>query len=278
MVDLTPTLEKTAAKTYEAFPENPEDYRGDDGLLYCGKCHTPKEQITIICGRSYPHRIPCKCQDEILKEVEERMKHEHYREELFEKCFRYPEMREWTFKHDNGNNPGLKKVCENFVDKFNEFQEAGRGLLLYGKSGLGKSWFAACVANALIEKEIGCKFLDFTQIANTLIELGSGKNDYVETLARYPLLILDDLDAERNTSFMDEVVFSVIDARTKTKGPLLVTTNLTREELKMPKTTSKSRIISRLYQVCIPYEVVGEDQRYSGLASDYSHFKNLLGI
>ena len=21
----------------------PEDYKGEDGLLYCGKCHTPKE-------------------------------------------------------------------------------------------------------------------------------------------------------------------------------------------------------------------------------------------
>ena len=25
-----------------ATPE-PEDYTGEDGLLYCGKCHTPKE-------------------------------------------------------------------------------------------------------------------------------------------------------------------------------------------------------------------------------------------
>ena len=22
---------------------HPEDYTGEDGLLYCGKCHTPKE-------------------------------------------------------------------------------------------------------------------------------------------------------------------------------------------------------------------------------------------
>jgi len=26
----------------DATPE-PEDYTGEDGLLYCGKCHTPKK-------------------------------------------------------------------------------------------------------------------------------------------------------------------------------------------------------------------------------------------
>lgn len=278
MVDFSPVLENAANRSYDVFKINPEDYRGEDGMWYCGKCHTPKEQITVILGKEWKHMIPCECESKIRKEAEELMRHQRYRENLLEKCFRYPEMREWNFKNDNGNNPKLKKVCENFVNDFDEFYKAGRGLLLYGKSGLGKSWFAACIANALIEKEIACKFLDFTQIANTLIDLGNSKNEYIETLARYPLLILDDLDAERNTAFMDEVVFSVIDARAKIKAPLLVTTNLTREELKTPKTASKARIISRLYQVCIPYEVIGEDQRYSELTNDYGHFKNILGI
>lgn len=277
MVDMSPIIEDLQKKSYENIPVEPDDYQ-KDGLWYCGKCNTPKEQIDFTLGREWKHMIPCECKERILKETEKRLRHEHYKDELLEKCFRYPEMREWTFENDNGNNPGLRKVCQNFVDQFDDFYKAGRGLLLYGKSGLGKSWFAACVANALIEKETACKFLDFTQIANTLIELGNGKNEYIETLARYPLLILDDFDAERNTSFMDEVVFSVIDARTKTKAPLLITTNLSREELKAPKTISKSRIISRLYRVCIPYEVIGEDQRYSRLTEDYSHFKHILGI
>ena len=39
-----------------------EDYTGEDGLLYCGKCHTPKEAYfpkeTVLClydcGKSQP--------------------------------------------------------------------------------------------------------------------------------------------------------------------------------------------------------------------------------
>lgn len=278
MVDTAPVLERLARESYEKFPVFPEDYRGEDGLWYCGKCRTPKEQITEAMGRTFRHMIPCRCGAEEVRAREELERHLHYREKLLDRCFRYPEMRDWTFANDNGNNPKLSDVCRNFVDHFSEFSEAGRGLLLYGSPGLGKSWFAASVANALIEREIACKFLDFTQIGNELIGMGNGRNDYIETLARYPLLILDDLDAERNTSFMDEVVFSVIDARTKAKGPLLVTTNLTKEELSNPRDIGKRRIISRLYQVCMPYEVVGSDQRYRGLSEDYRRFKSLLGI
>ncbi len=35
-------LEDAVLKMLDTVPE-PEDYKGDDGLLYCGKCHTPKE-------------------------------------------------------------------------------------------------------------------------------------------------------------------------------------------------------------------------------------------
>lgn len=41
-----------------------EDYRGEDGLLYCGKCHTPREAyfskgITLLGKNRHP--IECVC-------------------------------------------------------------------------------------------------------------------------------------------------------------------------------------------------------------------------
>lgn len=277
-MELDPVFESISKKSYESIPVNQEDYIGEDGFLYCGKCHTPKERVDILLGREYRHMVLCECEAAKQKEIEEREKHQKYQDDLRERCFRYPEMYNWTFANDNGNNPKLTEVCKNFVDHFDEFAEAGRGLLLYGSQGLGKSWFAASIANALIDKEIGCKFVDFTQIANILSDMREGRNDYISLLATYPLLILDDLDAERDTSYMDELVFSAIDARSKQNKPLLVTTNLTREKLRTPKSTSKARIISRLYQLCVPFEVVGNDQRYAELASDFGHFKQVLGI
>ena len=43
----------------------PGDYTGEDGLLYCGKCRTPKQfrmEAPPLEGRLLPH--PCRCEQE----------------------------------------------------------------------------------------------------------------------------------------------------------------------------------------------------------------------
>ena len=45
----------------------PGDYTGEDGLLYCGKCRTPKQfrmEAPPLEGRLLPH--PCHCEQERL--------------------------------------------------------------------------------------------------------------------------------------------------------------------------------------------------------------------
>mgnify|MGYP007002342869 CR=1 FL=1 len=53
-------LESAAAVT-----SGPEDYRGEDGLLYCGKCHTPREAyfpkgITLLGRNRHPTECVCR--------------------------------------------------------------------------------------------------------------------------------------------------------------------------------------------------------------------------
>lgn len=278
MMDFTPLIQNLAEESSEKIPVLPEDYIGEDGLLRCGRCHTPKQARIVVAGRVFEPMGLCRCEAEKVEAEHERERRERRRDELLDRCFVYRFMREWRFEADNGSNPKLRGVCESFVENFDEFAESGRGLLLFGDVGRGKTWAAACIANALIDRGIACKFLDFTQIANTLTGTWEGRNDYIRTLAEYPLLILDDLNAERDTAYMDEVVYSVIDARCKANKPLVVTTNLGKEELGNPAKTNKKRIVSRLYEMCIPFEVIGNDQRKSDLASEYGHFKRMLGI
>ena len=46
-------------------PENTEDYYGEDGLLYCGKCHTPREAFfakgIVLMGKN-KHPVECSYQ------------------------------------------------------------------------------------------------------------------------------------------------------------------------------------------------------------------------
>ena len=278
MVDFTSMLDRIADAAEKKAVVNPDDYVGADGLLRCGKCGGKKQIKPGIPGWNRVVYCDCDCVYAAKEAERESERHERFREEMLTRCFTDPAMREWRFEADNGNNPKLTEICRKFVEDFEIFRKDGRGLLLFGTTGVGKSWAAGCIANALIDKEIACKFLDFTQIANILSERGTDRMDYIQTLAQYPLLILDDLNAERDTSYMDEVVFSVIDARAKAKTPLIVTTNLTRQDFAAPKNTAKGRVISRLFDLCIPYEVAGPDQRKEGLRRDMDYYKGLLGI
>ena len=88
-----------------------EDYIGEDGLLYCGKCHTPKEAYfpegKELFGRDR-HPAECDCQRTAREEreaAEKRRRHLDTVEELKRRGFTDPTMRDWTFENDNGRNP-----------------------------------------------------------------------------------------------------------------------------------------------------------------------------
>ena len=89
-----------------------EDYTGEDGLLYCGKCHTPKEayfskETAQWLGHDR-HPAECDCHRaarEKREAAESRQKHLETVEDLKRRGFTDPAMRNWTFEHDNGRNP-----------------------------------------------------------------------------------------------------------------------------------------------------------------------------
>ena len=70
----------------------------------------------------------------------------------------------------------------------------------------------------------------------------------------YELLVLDDLGAERNTPFAMEVVYRVIDDRYTSGKPMVVTTNLTLEQMKKADGlgVDYQRIYDRVLGMCIP--------------------------
>ena len=68
--------------------------------------------------------------------------------------FTDPAMRNWTFEHDNGRNPQTE-TARFYVESWETMQAENIGYLFWGGVGTGKSYLAACIANALME-ERGC--------------------------------------------------------------------------------------------------------------------------
>lgn len=260
---------------------NAGDYVGEDNLYYCGKCHTRKQTAIELFGERKIAPCICKCRaDELKAEEEARKQREHFDKVMRMRSVGFPEkaMSTWTFANDDGSNPKMSNAMRKFVDNFQTFQREGKGLLLFGTVGTGKTFLAACVANALIDKGVPCLVTNFARIANEVSGLYEGKQEYYDNLNRFPLLVIDDLSAERKTEYMQEIVFNVIDARYRANLPLIVTTNLTREELLHPSDLTYQRIFSRLFEMCTPIEVSGKDRRQKALREDIGKYKDLLEL
>ena len=147
---------------------------------------------------------------------------------------------------------------------------------MWGKVGTGKSYFAGCIANALMEKEIPVCMTNFATILNDLAATFEGRNDYISRLCRYPLLIIDDFGMERGTEYGLEQVYNVIDSRYRSGLPLIVTTNLTLQELQNPPDTPHERIYDRLREMCQPVYFSGENQRKQTAQEKMERLKKLL--
>ena len=166
-----------------------EDYTGEDGLLYCGKCRKPKEAYypegKTLFGRDR-HPAECDCQRaarEKRQADEIRQKHLETVEDLKRRGFTDPAMREWTFEHDNGRNPQTE-TARFYVENWDTMRAENIGYLFWGGVGTGKSYLAASIANALMEKEVAVCMTNFALILNDLAASFEGRNEYISRLCR----------------------------------------------------------------------------------------------
>lgn len=238
-----------------------------NGLLHCGKCRTPKQtRVTLPGAGSILVGCLCRCG----LESREKEREARRRQEEMDKLDRLrsvgivnQKLRGATFDADDRINPGPMEKVRRYAEKWEAMREKDIGLLLYGGVGTGKSFAAACVANYLIDHKISAFMTNPASILN--MAFGSDKNEYISDLMKYPLLILDDFGMERNTDYATEQMFNIVDARYRSGKPLIVTTNLSLQDLKNPQDMAHRRIYDRVLEMCVPlnFGAVGRRAEYA---------------
>lgn len=254
--------------------KEPGDYVGEDGLLYCGKCHTPKQtrlSFNPATGEKVETivRAACQCQREADEEAERRAVRERFRHDMerrWEDGLSCPDGLRYRFSQDDRLQPKVSDACQRYVECWEEMKANNIGVLFYGSVGTGKSFLASCIGNGLLDRQVAVAATNFPRLLN-LLQGTYEKQPLLDRLSIYKLLIVDDLGVERDSAYAEEQIFNIIDARSSSELPVIVTTNLTLEELEHPASMQYARIYDRVLGMCpIRLKLAGESQRTSNAA------------
>lgn len=263
------SLLKTIAKDVRKTPKL-GDWYDDRNLLHCGKCGEVVEAMIDVwkCGftdaerQHYVRPIACACDrgerpqlSNVRRMIEYRKSH----------CFDFPALKEATFEADDGLDAATASKCRKFVKNFETMRREGIGLILSGEGGRGKTFMAACIANALLDKNWSVRF---TSIANLGAEMaedyGSGRKNILARLSTMDLVVLDDLGKERETSTMNENLYQIVNTLYACKVPMVFTTNFDTRDMIMDNRPEYKFVYSRIFERCKTVNVEGPDRRMMG--------------
>ena len=262
-------------------PLREDEYLGEDGLIYCSKCRTARQKRIAFAGKMIDPRCMSACQTAAYEQQEQERKHRDFLDRVEKNRsvgLTDPVLRKHTFENDLGYNPKQMGMAKQFVRHWDEFKKDSMGLLLWGPVGTGKSFIAGCIANALLDQGVPVMVTNFARLLNKLTDMYAGdRNAYIDSFNSFPLLIIDDLGVERNSEFAREQVFSVIDSRYRSQLPLIVTTNLTPEQMRNPEDLARARIYDRVLERCAPIRIDSQNIRKQNKMDNLKKSKRLLG-
>lgn len=264
-------------------PPDPEpgDYE-KDGLLYCGKCHTARQKRLDILGGERVVPIACKCREEEQQREQEADRFQRRKQGIADAIsdlvsLGAADRPSATFDQNDGRSQKNTDTLLRYVRKFEQVYADNIGLMLYGEAGNGKTFFAECIANALLEQGYFVWMSSIRAISGAMSgNYGENRAFLLRRIQQVDLLILDDFGAERDTSYMNEQVYDIINERYKAGKPLVVTTNLDPAAMSQEPNITARRIFERVMEMCTPLKVEGGTRRKQNAAGKMKALRGIL--
>ncbi|GAA0735565.1 ATP-binding protein [Clostridium oceanicum] len=210
----------------------------------------------------------CKCRREKLRkqELESKNKEKQMRlqrilkNSMLNKRFRESNFENWN--HEVGNEK-LFKLGKKYAYDFIKMKKENQGMLIYGEPGNGKTYFSASIANELLNRLIPVICVGAIGITERISQSKRNWGDegiftVLNSLDNADLLIIDDLGTEPDNKWTRSMMYQVIEKRNSSNLPVIVTTNISIDEL---KERYDDRTYSRLSEMCMFIRNTGPDIR-----------------
>lgn len=227
----------------------------------CGKAvkmtiEWPKVKRGVFVGmesREVPDACDCQLRAQDAREAEEQRRRSEQMEAMrYERAFGNRVL-VGSFAASSKNAEVMSSCAAYTVDFEKSRVERKNGLLLWGDTRAGKTFAAEAVARDLHDQglrvmmDTAAGFVSRYESADRM-----GREALRHRVAKCDLLVVDDFGASRDTSYGREVVFSLIDDRISANGPMVVTTNLSPEQM---AACPDSRAAMRIMERCLPIRV-----------------------
>ena len=159
----------------------------------------------------------------------------------------------------------MKEVLNNAHRFIDSFDTDYHNLLIYGNTGLGKTFLSNCIAKELLDSShtvlyyTAFRFFKYLEgCAFNYDQSGDGGILSEDRLIECDLLILDDIGTEMTNTFTNSALYTVINERHIKRHPTIISTNLTLAEL---ESRYSERIFSRLSKDYSLLKLIGNDIR-----------------
>ncbi len=161
-----------------------------------------------------------------------------------------------------GVSPRLRRYevleyCKCYAEDFSKNSDS---LFMHGATGLGKTHLSLAVANIVAENGFEVIYASAQNLMSSLEKekFGGGNGEREKEILECDLLIIDDLGSEFSTQFTVAALYNIINTRLNLGKPVIISTNLTGEELEAKYT---QRITSRIIGNYVSLLFMGRDIR-----------------
>ncbi len=237
--------------------ERPNVYDTGEICPNCGE-HILAAKISIG-GAMVEFKKPCSCRDaevraeDAAKKAQERERAQQHRREWSD----IPEMFTGATLRGYQRRPGTEEAYEAvkafLLDREKNFS-AGRGLILMGAVGCGKTHLGCAILNCALEDGYHAAYWNVPQQLEMLMPGNAEDIDQMRILDKALLadvLLLDDLGAEKSSLWTQKELMVILDERYRENKPTIITSNLMLTDGELRKSCGDraySRLCSDHYQ------------------------------